>query len=275
MTRPSIAIVVAFFGKAPFWLPAFLVSCRENRDVQWLIYTDDGIGDALSENVTVRHMEASELASRASDVFRTRVEIQSASAKTKKVSRKACDLKIGYGTIFEEDLRNFDFWACSDLDIVWGDIRGFVTDRLLEDYDIISSRADRLSGHFTLYRNAPPFNRTFELIPDLATAMENPQYLHLDERELTNHLRAHMRSNPSPRVYWREDWTMSAAYQRALGDGATDSLWWRDGKTFDAQGKELMYLHFHKLKESMTTIDFGFGDRPAAFKINRQGFFGA
>jgi hypothetical protein len=273
--RPSIAIVVAFFGKAPLWLPAFLVSCRENPDVQWLLYTDCDVPGPLPENVTLKPMGVSELASRAADVFGTQVEIQSASAKVKRVSRKACDLKIGYGEMFSEDLKPFDFWACSDLDIVWGNVRHFVTDSLLQQYDIISSRADRLSGHFTLYRNAAPFNRTFELIPDLEIAMANPKYRHLDERELTNHLRTRLESTPpsSPRVFWQQDWTMSAAYQRSLGHEPDDSLWWRDGRTFDAQGKELMYLHFHKLKGDMTTIDFGASDRPAAFRIGRKGFF--
>jgi hypothetical protein len=275
VARPSIAIVVAFFGRAPFWLPAFLRSCRDNRDVQWLVYTDCDVTGTIPGNVMLKHMEVSDLARRAAEVFRTPVEIQSSSAKAKRVSRKACDLKPGYGLIFEDDLRPFEFWACSDLDIIWGDIRRFVTDGILTQHDVISSRADRLSGHFTLYRNTPAINRTFELIPDLATAMANPQYLHLDEQELTNHLRARIRTAPAqsaPRVYWREDWTMSAEYQRGLLDGSAHTLWWRNGKTFDAEGRELMYLHFHKMKKEMHAIDFGFDDAPAAFAITRDGF---
>jgi len=33
----------------------------------------------------------------------------------------------------------------------------------------------------------------------------------------------------------------------------------------------MMYLHFHKLKKEMNTINFGAGDSPAAFSISRQG----
>ena len=34
-----------------------------------------------------------------------------------------------------------------------------------------------------------------------------------------------------------------------------------------------MYLHFHKLKSHMTTINFGFDDAPATFMINRRGLY--
>jgi hypothetical protein len=268
MAHPSIAIVVAFFGQAPLWLPAFLLSCRENRDVQWLLYTDFDVTSATPANVTVKYLEVGDLNLRSSEVLGTKIEIRRSLAKVN-------DLKPAFGLIFADDLQPFDYWAYSDLDIIWGNIRHFVTDSLLQEYDIVSSRTDRLSGHFTLFRNTVPINRTFELIPDVRHAMANPRHMHLEEPELTRHLRDRVRSAPlhsPPRVYWREDLTTSAAYQRALGDGDADRLWWRNGRTFGADGKELMYVHFHKLKQHMTTINFGFDDRPAAFTINRKGF---
>lgn len=270
MPRPSLAIVVTYFGKAPLWLPAFLLSCRDNRDIQWFLYADFEAPAPLPANVTLRPMELGELRSRATDVFGTRIAITH--------RRKICDLKPAYGLIFADDLQPFDFWACSDLDIVWGDIRRFVTDALLDDYDIVSSRSERMSGHFTLFRNTAAINRTFELIPDVAQAMAEPSYLRLDERELTRYVRDHLRKAhrarlpASPRVYWRDEWTMDSAYQKALGDRPSDRLWWRQGRTFDAGGHELMYLHFHKLKHAMSRIDFGFDAAPAAFSISRRGF---
>jgi hypothetical protein len=268
VARPSIAIVVAFFGRAPLWLPAFFLSCRENPDVRWLLYTDIDVAVDIPPNVALKHLEIRDFTQKSSEALGTKVEIH-------RSLQKICDLKPAYGVIFADDLQPFDFWACSDLDIIWGDIRHFVTDRLLQEYDIVSSRADRLSGHFTLFRNTVQINRTYELIPNLAEALAYPRYSHLDERELTRHLRERLDTTPPPswlRVYWREDWTTSAAYQKALGDSDADSLWWRNGRTFGAEGTELMYLHFHKLKQHMTTINFGFSDTPTAFTINRKGF---
>ena len=264
-TRPSIPIVVAFFGRAPLWLPAFLLSCRENRDVRWFLYTDFEVAGAFPPNVTLRRTDLQELSQRTSDVLGTKVEIQQA--------WKVNDLKPAYGLIFADDLQPFDFWAQADLDIVWGDIRHFITDSILSENDIVSSRSGRASGHFNLYRNTPEINRTFELIPNVAQAIANPQYLHLDERELTRHLKQRLRRTPrdsAPRVHWPQELTLDAAYQRALGND--QGLWWRNGKTFGAEGQEVMYVHFNKLKKDMTVINFEYDDAPAAFMIDRRGF---
>lgn len=269
VVRPSIAIVVTYFGRPPFWLPAFLLSCRANPDVRWLIYTDVDFAADLPANVTLKHLPIRELNARASDALGTRIALRQRSL------RKACDLKPAYGLIFADELQPFDFWAHSDIDIVWGNVRRFLTDDLLNDHDIITSLVRKVAGHFTLFRNTPETNRTFELIPDIKAAMAHPKYRHLDEDELTRYLRDRLDRTPPPawpRVYWRDELTMSSKYQKALGDGRADSLWWRNGRTYDADGKELMYLHFHKLKPYMKTINFGPGDSPAAFTIDRRGF---
>jgi hypothetical protein len=47
---------------------------------------------------------------------------------------------------------------------------------------------------------------------------------------------------------------------------------WNNGRTFGPDGREFMYIHFHKLKDDMDTIDFDTVDTPISFRINRQGF---
>ena len=257
---------MTYFGRPPFWLPAFFLSCRHNPDVQWLLFTDFESTADVPPNVTPIRMQIAELGERASRALGTAIEPQRA-------RRKVCDLKPAYGVIFEDELRGFDFWAHSDLDIVWGHVRQFLTDEFLQDYDVVTSTFRKIAGHFGLFRNTPETNRTFELIPDITAAMSSRKYGHLDENVLTHHLRARVDRTPAPswpRVYWERELTVTSKYQKALAEG--DSLWWRDGRTFDAEGHELMYLHFHKLKPFMQTITFGAGDRPAAFMINRKGF---
>jgi len=236
-------------------MPAFLLSCQTNADVQWIIYTDiDATADA-PPNVTFKSTSVQELNDRCSRLLGAAVDIK---------RRKLCDLKVTYGVIFADDLKPFDFWGCSDLDIVWGDIRGFATDQRLQSHDIFSSRKEKLSGHCTFYRNTPDVNRLFERIPEVKALLATSHYEHLDERELTKYVRS------GPRVYWEEELATNAAYQKALRD---ESLTWRNGRTFGPDGRELMYIHFHKLKDDMDTIDFGSGDTPPSFRINRHGFF--
>jgi uncharacterized protein DUF6625 len=236
-------------------MPAFLLSCRTNADVQWVIYTDIDPAPAAPANVTFKRMSVQELNDRCSRLLGATIDIK---------RRKLCDLKVTYGVIFADELQPFDFWGCSDLDIVWGDIRRFATDQRLRTHDIFSSRKEKLSGHCTFYRNTSAVNRLFERIPEVRALLATSHYEHLDERELTKYVR------PDHRIYWEEELSTNAAYQKALRD---ESLTWRDGRTFGPDGRELMYIHFHKLKDDMDTIDFGSGDTPTSFRINRQGFF--
>ena len=266
--RPSIAIIVTFFGQPPLWMPAFLLSCRANPDVHWLIYTDMEPAFPLPANVVFRRMQVPEFDRHASDVLGVRIQIPPRRMK------KTSDLKPTYGRLFADELKPFDFWAYSELDIVWGNIRHFLGDDLLSRHDIVSARHYKMAGHFTLFRNSPAINRAFEMIPGYRDALTDQRYRHLDESAFTSELRARMEKPlppQFPRVYWQHDLTMSAEYQNRLADGAAGELWWRAGKTFDAEGRELMYLHFHRLKGHMRAINFGFEDAPSAFAVSRGG----
>jgi hypothetical protein len=239
-------------------MPAFLLSCRTNTDVEWLVYSDIDPPRHFPPNVTFRRMSVQELNHRCSHVLGAAIDIK---------RRKLCDLKITYGVIFADDLLPFDFWGCSDLDVIWGDIRRFATDVRLQAHDIFSSRKEKLSGHCTFYRNTPEVNCLFERIPDVRALLTTSHYEHLDERELTKYVWDRTRSGP--RVFWEQELATNAAYQKALRD---ESMTWNNGRTFGPDGRELMYIHFHKLKEDMDTIDFDTADAPVSFRINRQGF---
>ncbi len=272
--RPPIAIVTTFFskklpGKIPMWTPAFYLSCRTNPDIDFFVYTNLDLPPTDIPNLRIMPMTVPEFEHRATEAMGTRIEVHHH-------LNKLADLKPVYGLIFADHLKEYAFWAYSDFDLVWGDVRAFMTDSLLHANDIVSSRTDRLCGHFTLIRNTPQHNRVFELIPDVYNAMTCPTHMRLDEPVLTRYIKEGLGEWPltfKSRVYWKSNWTIDAKYQRDMGDGPNDCLRWRDGKAFNVEGQEMMYLHFHKLKQTMTEIDFGLSDAPAAFKINRQGIF--
>lgn len=265
---PRIAIVATHFGPTPIWLPAFLLSCRENPDVRWLIYTDIDVQGPVPSNVEIKPTPLDEFNERCSDALGAKIDVRPT------VLSKLSDLKPAYGVIFADDLGPFDFWAYSELDIIWGNIRHFMVDSLLAEHDLVSARHYELAGHFTLFRNDERMNRLFEIMPNVIQAMAHPRHFRLDEREFTNQLLKLVDESASwPRIHWESELTMSAQYQRALPDGLGGNLWWCRGRTYDADGNELMYLHFHKLKSHMSTINFGFEDAPATFMINRTGMY--
>ena len=70
---------------------------------------------------------------------------------------KLCDFRPAYGLIFEEYLKNYDFWGHCDIDQIFGNIKNFVTEEVLNKYDKINK-----NGHFVLYRNTLRMNNLFK-----------------------------------------------------------------------------------------------------------------
>ncbi len=63
---------------------------------------------------------------------------------------KLCDLRPFYGYVHKDLLETYDFWGFGDLDLLWGDIKKFCADKILDRKDVFSTHADRVSGHFAL-----------------------------------------------------------------------------------------------------------------------------
>ena len=61
---------------------------------------------------------------------------------------KLCDFKPAYGFLFPELIKGYDFWGHGDIDVVYGNIRDFITDEVMQGFDIISPRPDWVPGLF-------------------------------------------------------------------------------------------------------------------------------
>ena len=49
--KDRILLICVYMGKLPFWIPAFLFSCKYNQDVNWLIVSDEHPSVDMPENV--------------------------------------------------------------------------------------------------------------------------------------------------------------------------------------------------------------------------------
>ncbi|MFI5140412.1 MAG: DUF6625 family protein, partial [Sphingobacteriales bacterium] len=94
---------------------------------------------------------------------------------------KLCDFKPAYGLLFSELLTGYDFWGQSDIDVIYGNIRGFITDDLLSEFDFISIRHDYTSGCFALYKNNPFVNNLFKRSKDYLKVFTGNKHYCFDE----------------------------------------------------------------------------------------------
>lgn len=277
--EPTIALVIVWFGPLPFWMPAFLLSCRHNPSVDWLIFCDQPAPAGVPGNVKFIPLDMDGFNRRATDALGFPIRL------TPVFAYKMCDLKIMYGRIFEPELRGRDFWGCCDMDVVWGAVRSFLTPELLAGHDVITSRMERISGHFCLFRNRPEWADLFRRIPDVEErAGDSGKYRRIDEDGLTDLLQGYQNSRwrrfwtrrvrkwPLPRVWWNRVWTTSGKHQRQMLADPALCLRWRAGRTYGVGGEELLYLHFHSIRKGMPGIDFGAGDPPREFTVSPAGF---
>lgn len=156
----SIAYLVPYFGKLPTNMPLWLLSCGANPTVDWILITDDKTDYNYPENVKVNYCSFDELKKRIQSNFDIDVEIST--------PWTLALFKPAYGEIFAEELKGYDFWGHCDVDLVWGNIRKFITDDILDKYDKIG-----FQGHSLLYRNTPEVNARYKTKVDGAIFYED------------------------------------------------------------------------------------------------------
>lgn len=140
--------IIPYFGKFPKSFAVFLKTCSYNTEFNWLIFTDDHYPFDYPDNFIVKYTNLKEISELASQKFGFKVALDQA--------YKLCDFKPAYGFIFEEYLKEYQFWGHCDIDTIMGNLSNFLTDELLNQYDKLFCM-----GHMILYRNTFENNRIF------------------------------------------------------------------------------------------------------------------
>lgn len=143
-----------------------------NPTLDWLIFSDQAPPVDLPSNIRFFPDQLQNLAHRIEKVAGTKVSIAR--------PYDLCIFRPCYGQVFAEHLRSYDFWGHCDLDVLWGDLRSFITEEILEKYDRVLIR-----GHLSLYLNTPQINAAYKLpIPgglDFHVAFASPSSSQFDE----------------------------------------------------------------------------------------------
>lgn len=172
--KTSIAIVICYIGKLPWYFSYFAHSCTYNMDVHFYIITDDRSYEGkVPENIRFVYKSLAEINETASERLGFKTNISS--------GYKLCDFKPAYGVLFSELLGQYEFWGHGDLDIIFGDIRKFMTEEVLVGHDLIAVRDDYLTGYFLLFRNNRKMNYLFTESKDYQKVLSDDRHYCFDE----------------------------------------------------------------------------------------------
>lgn len=231
----SICIILPYFGTWPEWMPLFLQSCRNNPTIDWMFFTDCGACINSPENVRYTHM--------------TWPECAAFSAKRCRINQlpvrpyKLCDFRFAFGYIFRQYVQSYDIVGFGDIDVIYGDLRTFLTPAVLS-HTLITFNENHVSGHLTLMQNTRSTIRQFRKVDAWRHGAEKQEYASLDEGL------GHYQISD---VYCIESFNTPLSPYTPWTDGThTFPLAWyyKGGRLYNSIDgpREFMYLHFMRYK---------------------------
>ncbi len=146
----TIAVIICYIGKLPEWLPLWIQSCSINDTIDFFLMTDQKINYSTPLNLYIIKTNLKELRERFSKTLGFPCELSSA--------YKLCDYKVIYGASFQDILAGYDFWGHCDMDMVFGNLRKFISEEILSQNDRVFE-----IGHLSLYRNNEKINNAYKL----------------------------------------------------------------------------------------------------------------
>lgn len=141
----SIAIIFPYFGTLPPQYKMWRASALQNPSIDFVFYTDADVEPA--KNIIVNKMLFNDFKQIVQKAFDFPVILDR--------PYKLCEFKQSYGYILQDYIKDYDFWGYGDLDLVYGDIRAFLTDDVLKHKFLLGW------GHLTLLHNDEDTNSYF------------------------------------------------------------------------------------------------------------------
>lgn len=144
----KIAIFIPYYGSFNNYFKLWVQSAGKNTMIDFFLVTDIKIEMELPRNVIKIDKSFLTLKGEIQGLFDFKIVLET--------PYKLCEYKPVYGMLFAELLSDYEFWGYCDIDLIFGNIADFITERVLEQYDVIFSH-----GHFMLIRNNQLMNNMY------------------------------------------------------------------------------------------------------------------
>ena len=145
------------------------------------------------------------------------------------------------GVLYEDEIKDFDFWGHCDFDVVFGQVEKWVTDDFLNDLDVHSNHDDYICGPWTLYRNTPVVNTLFQATDEWKERMEGQDWTHgWAEKGFTSIVDMFHDEGIINRKYTK--------WQTRSQDDFSTCVLHDDGRLTEG-GNDCMMLHFRRVKQ--------------------------
>lgn len=141
----TIVIIFPYFGKLPVQYKMWRESALRNPSIDFMFFTDANVKPA--NNIIVHKMSFLDFQQIVQKAFDFPIVLDR--------PYKLCEYKQAYGYILNDYIKSYDFWGFGDLDLVYGDLRSFLTNEALKYQFLLGY------GHLTLLHNDEDANSFF------------------------------------------------------------------------------------------------------------------
>lgn len=258
----TINIIIPYFGDFPNYFPFFLESCKYNPTINWTIITDNSNEYSYPTNVKVITESFDEIRKKIQNCFGFKISLEA--------PYKLCDYRPAFATIFPEIVKGYDFWGYGDVDLIYGNLRRYLTDEVLNNDKIF------VLGHFSLIRNIAENNLVFtddycgeKLYKNVFTS---PSSFNFDEqfrdRPNINNLFEIREKSIYKRKHMADIYTKSSDFRLDLGNGNPEIkknsfFLWNKGELIryvktanNIDKEEYMYIHLQKRKMNVAVSNY-------------------
>lgn len=269
--KNRIVFIVPYFGAFPSYFKEWLYSAGylADQDIDFLLITNNDLECILPSNIRLLRMSFEEFRKKVQNKFDFQIALDT--------PYKICDFKPALGYIFQDEITQYQFWGNCDIDQVWGDVRTFITEDILNQYDRV-----QFLGHFILYRNNETMNTLFKesgAIYDYRKVYSSPIHYSFCEHSgmmcivVKNNIRNYLSINYAD---------LSPRYNRIwisrVPNYHYQIVYWSNGKVFRTyldENERLVteeYMYFHFQKKSPKGLECWENRIPKAFLIHKDCF---
>lgn len=272
-SKYKIGIYAFYFGSWPEWIDFYFYTLARNPSIDFHFFTDCKRKINHAKNIYFHAFSFEDYIEHVRNKVDINIQVPN--------GIKLCDIRPCIGYIHKDIFQDYDFYGWTDLDILFGDIRAFVTDEILDNCTIFSSHKVRVSGHFSLMKNTMENRMMYKKIYKWKEALLNPNFVGIDEHGITNavtmtffdklnekmnwninnFLTRWLKKMKTKKLYMVEQYstpfTSIPWFDGTVNSEQPDVWYYRDGViTNNRDGdRNFMYLHFMNFKSSQWRHD--------------------
>lgn len=156
--------VITMFGSPFNWIDKYIENVQQLGQYgwEWKIFTPADIKS--KGNVEIVKMDTDDF----NALVEKKLGVKSNFYLTKegRPSVHITDYYVASGVIFEDWLKDSNFWGITNLDVVYGRLDHFLPDEVLNKIDVFTDDINNtVNGVFSLWKNVPQVNLLFKQIP--------------------------------------------------------------------------------------------------------------